>query len=95
MADETLKPVVYLLREGGYRVAFDGEPGLTGSGPTIAAALQELSREIARVYETEKGDDSAAAQTARRQTDILANDRFIRGGQLQQSVLMAMAIGLF
>ena len=90
----TPKPVISLLRGGGYRVAFDGVADLAGEGATIALALQALSAEIARLYDTEKGDDSAAADTARRQTDILANDRFIRGGQMQYSVMLAAAMGL-
>lgn len=88
------KPILSLLRGGGYRVSFDGVADLAGEGPTIAAALQALSAEIARVYETEKGDESAATETARLQTDILANDRFIRGHQLQNSVMLAAAMGL-
>ena len=90
----TPKPVISLLRGGGYRISFDGVADLAGEGATIALALQALSAEIARLYETEKGDESAAADTARRQTDILANDRFIRGYQFQQSVMLAAALGL-
>ena len=88
------KPILSLLRGGGYRVSFDGVSDVAGEGATVALALQALSAEIARLYETEKGDDTAAADTARRQTDILANDRFIRGHQLQQSVMLAAAMGL-
>lgn len=88
-----MKPYVEFLASGGYSVGFDDVPGLTASGPTVMDALRALSAEISRQYDTEKGDESAAAETARRQTDILANDRFIRGNQMQDSVMKAMALG--
>jgi|GEM_PF-3946084 len=88
-----MKPYVEILATGGYRVGFDGVPDLVATGPTVMDALRSLSAEISRQYDTEKGDESAAAETARRQTDILANDRFIRGNQMQDSVMKAMALG--
>lgn len=94
MNSTTLKPVLYVLPGGGYRVGFDDEPGLFGAGDTVPAALKALSVAIARHYDTEKGDDALEAQTAARQADILANDRFLRGHQLQNSVTMALALGL-
>lgn len=94
MNSQTVKPFLYILPDGGYRVGFDEEPGLFGAGDTVPAALKALSAEIARRYDTEKGDETSEAQTAARQADILANDRFLRGHQLQNSVTMALALGL-
>ncbi len=88
-----MKPYVEILAGGGYRVGFNDVPDLTASGATVMDALQALSAENSRQYNTEKGDESAAAETARRQTDILENDRFIRGNQMQDSVMKAMALG--
>jgi hypothetical protein len=87
------KPVLSILPGGGYRVGFDGEPDLSGTGPDIQSALRALSAAISRRYDTEHGDETLEAQTARKQADILANDSYIRGHQLQQSVLLALACG--
>ncbi|MDV6331748.1 hypothetical protein [Asticcacaulis sp. 201] len=84
-------PSISLLAGGGFRVRQDD---LEGVGATLPDALAALSAAITARYDMEKGDETAAAEDARRQADILANDRFIRGGQLQHSVLTAMAIGL-
>ena len=89
----TPKPVLSILPGVGYRVSFDSEPNLSGTGPDIASALRDLSAAISRRYDTEHGDETLDAQTARKQADILANDSYIHGHQLQQSVLMALACG--
>ncbi|MDC7682973.1 hypothetical protein PQU92_06780 [Asticcacaulis sp. BYS171W] len=89
-----MKPYVEILTGGGYRVGFTEVADLSATGLTVMDALRALSVEITRHYDTEKGDESAATETAMRQTDILANDRFIRANQMQQSVMTAMAIGL-
>lgn len=91
MSSETAHPVISLLAGGGYRVRLGGH---SATGPTLPAALAALSAVISGQYDSEKGDETAAAQDAARQADILANDRFIRGNQLQHSVLTAVAIGL-
>lgn len=92
--DTHQKPILEILHEGGYRIRLNAGSSLSGTGPTVHAAIEDLAAAVARTYDSEKGDESLAAQTAALQTDILANDRFIRGGQLQQSVLMAVAMGL-
>ena len=97
MPSDALKPVIQLIpasQGGGFRVSFSGQPDISGTGATIDLALQALSARIASQYASEKGDETAAAQDAARQTDILANDRFIRGNDFQGTVLLAAAIGL-
>ncbi len=92
--DPQQKPIIEILHQGGYCIRLNANSPFCGIGPTIQAAIEDLDTAIAKTYDTEKGDESAQAQTAARQTDSLANDPFIRGGQLQQSVLMAFALGL-
>ncbi len=92
--DPQHKPVLEILHEGGYRIRLNASSPFSGSGPTVKAAIEDLGAVIARTYDAEKGDESLQAQTAARQTDILANDPFIRGGQLQHTVLLAAAFGL-
>ena len=92
--DTQQKPIIEILNQGGYRIRLSESSALSGAGPTLRDAIADLAEAVARTYDTEKGDESAEAQTAARQTDLLANDRFIRGGQLQQSVMMAFALGL-
>ncbi len=97
MSNGAPKPVIQLIptsQGGGFRVSFSGQPDMVGSGATIELALQALSARIASQYASEKGDETAAAQDAARQTDILASDRFIRGNDFQGTVLLAAAIGL-
>lgn len=89
-----MKPYVEILAGGGYRVGFNEASELTATGPTVVAALKALSAEITRQYDMEKGDESAAADTARRQADILANDRFLRANQMQHAIMMGIAAGL-
>lgn len=76
---------------GGYHVAF---VGLSGRGETLDAAFADLHIAMRQRYASEKGDETAEADTARRQADILANDRFIRGHQFQGTVMLAAALGL-
>ncbi len=92
--DPQQKPVLEILHGGGYRIRLNANSPFSGSGPTLHAAIADLGAVIAKTYDAEKGDDSLQAQTAARQTDILANDPFIRGGQLQHTVLLAAAFGL-
>ncbi len=92
--DTQQKPVIDILSQGGYRIRLSALSPFSGSGPTLQAAIEDLAAAMARSYDGEKGDESLQARTAARQADILANDRFIRGGRLQQSVLLAAALGL-
>ncbi len=94
MSNEPSIPVIGLLAGGGYRVHYSGQPDIAGTGATLPQALQALSAEIARRYETEKGDETAAARDAARQTDIIENDRFILGNKLQHNVMLGAALGL-
>ncbi|MBW8880865.1 MAG: hypothetical protein JF615_05380 [Asticcacaulis sp.] len=84
-------PVIELSPSGGFRVTLNG---ITGEGPTIAEALAQYQAATAQTYDTEKGDESLATQTAARQTDILANDRAIIGNQIQSNVVLALGLGL-
>ena len=83
-------PAISLIAGGGFRVR-QGE--LEGSGATLPEALAALSAALTAQQHTEKGDETAASETARHQTDILANDRFIRGGELQHMILTGAALG--
>ena len=85
------RPVISVLPGGGLCVR---QNAFEGRGLSLPEALAALSKAMASTRSTEKGDETAATEDARRQADILANDRFIRGGQLQQSVLTAVALGL-
>ena len=88
------QPVVSILPGRGFQVHFANDPKLTGTGATLPEALRALSATIAARYDTEKGDETAAARDAARQTDILEGDRFINGLKLQHSVLLGAALGL-
>lgn len=94
-------PVIEVIapsQGGGYRICLDNgnesKSQVIGEGQSLDAALQALSAETASHYVTEKGDETAATEDARRQADILANDRSIRGGQMQQTVMIAAALGV-
>ncbi len=87
-------PAITVMPGGGYSVSFVGHPEIAGTGATVDAALQALSVELRSRLHSEKGDESEEAQTAAKQADILANDRFIRGNNLQHSVMLAAALGL-
>ena len=89
--EQQQSPIIDLLPTGGFRVT---QNGVSGEGATIPAALAALSANLATRYDAEKGDDSLAAQTATRQTDILANDRAILGNQLQGNIVLALGLGL-
>ncbi len=90
-APPPLPAITVLPDNGGYEVAF---VGLTGKGGTLEDAFAALSAAMRDRFSTEKGDETAEAETARRQTDILANDRLIRGNTFQGTVLLAAALGL-
>lgn len=94
MPNEQSTPVIGLLPGGGYRVHYSAQPAIAGTGATLPQALQALSAAIAGQYETEKGDETAAARDAARQTDIIEGDRFIQGNKLQHTILLGMALGL-
>lgn len=84
-------PVISLQPGGGFRVK---QGDHEGTGASLPEALAALSAAIAASHSSEKGDETAAAETARLQTDILANDRFIRGNAVQHNVMLAAALGL-
>lgn len=88
------QPVISIVPGMGFQVHFANDKTLTGTGATPAEALNALSAAIAARCNTEKGDETAAAQDAARQTDILENDRFIRGNKMQYNVVLAAALGL-
>jgi predicted RNase H-like HicB family nuclease len=89
----TATPVISIV-PGGYRVHIANIPSVYGTGASLPDALQALSAAIAGTYDTEKGDETAEARDAGRRTDILDNDRFIRGNQLQNTILLGVALGL-
>ena len=89
----TATPVISIV-PGGYRVHIADTPSVYGTGATLPDALQALSAAIAGTYDTEKGDETAEARDAARRTDILDNDRFIRSNQLQNTILLCIALGL-
>ena len=78
-------------QSGGFYVAYIG---LSGRGATLDEAFAGLHDAMRQRFQSEKGDETGEAQTARRQTDILANDRFIRGHTFQHTVLLGAALGL-
>lgn len=84
-------PAISLLPGGGLRVR---QGDHEGTGANLHDALARLSAAIAASRTSEKGDETAAAETARLQTDILANDRFIRGNAVQHNVMLVAALGL-
>lgn len=86
-------PVISIV-PGGYRVHISGNPSISGTGVTLPEALQSLSSAISKTYDTEKGDETAEARDAALRADILDNDRFIRGNQLQNTILLGVALGL-
>ena len=87
----TAGPVIELSPKGGFRVTLNG---ISGEGATIAEALAQCQAATAQTYDSEKGDETLATQTAARQTDILANDRAIIGNQIQHNVVLALGLGL-
>jgi hypothetical protein len=89
----TATPVISIV-PGGYRVHIADNPSVYGTGATLPAALQALSAAIAGTYDMEKGDETAEARDAALRADILDNDRFIRGNQLQNTILLGVALGL-
>lgn len=91
--DRTM-PAITVMPGGGYSVSFVGHPEIAGTGPTVDAALQALSVELRNRMIAEKGDEGLEAQTAAKQADILANDRFMRGNHLQHTVMLGAALGL-
>ena len=89
--DSMPTPIIDLLPSGGVRVTMNG---VSGTGATVADALTGVSEATAKTYDAEKGDESLAAQTAARQTDILANDRAIIGNQIQNNLVLGLGIGM-
>jgi hypothetical protein len=89
----TATPVISII-PGGYWVHIGNNSSVYGTGATIPEALQSLSAAIAKTYDTEKGDETAEARDAALRADILDNDRFIRGNQLQNTILLGVALGL-
>jgi predicted RNase H-like HicB family nuclease len=91
------KPYITVLSKtsgGGFGVGFSEDAALYATGQTLDEALKNLSLVIAQDYHLEKGDETPDADISARQANILNNDRFIRGNQLQESVLKAFALGL-
>ncbi len=94
MEQGTPTPSVTLIppeHGGGFLVAF---AGFSGRGETLDAAIAALNGAMRETLHSEKGDEGGEAETARKQADILANDRFIRGAQFQHTVLLGAALGL-
>ncbi|ESQ93018.1 hypothetical protein ABAC460_01835 [Asticcacaulis sp. AC460] len=84
-------PVIDIIPGVGFRVTTNG---VSATGASLPEAMTALRAAIAAKYETEKGDESAEARDATRQTDLVNNDRFMQGNILQNQILLGVALGL-